>query len=80
MTADDSNAYVIGVDVGGTKVAAGFVSGAGEIGAVTRVPMVGDAQAADGLNTVTGAIDHLVEMAEKTVGEFAPSVFAPRDR
>jgi glucokinase len=83
MTADDSNDYVIGVDVGGTKVAAGFVSGAGEIGAVTRVPMVGDAQAADGLNAVTGAIDHLVEMAEKNswriraIGICAPGPLDP---
>ena len=76
MTGNDANDYVIGVDVGGTKVAAGFVSSLGEIGAVTRVPMVSDAQALDGLNAVTGAIDHLVEMAKKTAGEFVPLVFA----
>jgi glucokinase len=84
MTGNDANAYVIGVDVGGTKVAAGFVSSLGEIGAVTRVPMVSDAQALDGLNAVTDAIDHLVELAKKNVwriraiGICAPGPLDPR--
>jgi glucokinase len=84
MTGNDANDYVIGVDVGGTKVAAGFVSSLGEIGAVTRVPMVSDAQALDGLNAVTGAIDHLVEVAKKNswrigaIGICAPGPLDPR--
>ena len=83
MTGNDANDYVIGVDVGGTKVAAGFVSSLGEIGAVTRVPMVSDAQALDGLNAVTGAIDHLVELAKKNswriraIGICAPGPLDP---
>jgi len=48
--------YFIGVDVGGTKVAAGLVSSAGEITHQTRVPMVA-ADAAAGLAAVTSAID-----------------------
>jgi glucokinase len=51
-----SNAYFIGVDVGGTKVAAGLVNSVGEITQQTRTPMVaGDAAA--GLAAVTSAID-----------------------
>ena len=84
MTGNDSSDYVIGVDVGGTKVAAGFVSSLGEIGAVTRVPMVSDAQAVDGFNAVTAAIDQLVELAKKNswriraIGICAPGPLDPR--
>jgi glucokinase len=48
--------YFIGVDVGGTKVAAGLVTSAGEITHHTRTPMVA-ADAAAGLAAVTSAID-----------------------
>ena len=48
--------YFIGVDVGGTKVAAGLVNSNGEITHQTRVPMMA-ADAAAGLAAVTSAID-----------------------
>ena len=48
--------YFIGVDVGGTKVAAGLVNSSGEITHQTRVPMVA-ADATAGLAAVTSAID-----------------------
>jgi glucokinase len=48
--------YFIGVDVGGTKVAAGLVNSAGEITHQTRVPMVAT-DAAAGLAAVNSAID-----------------------
>src|SRR5258706_6082216 len=48
--------YFIGVDVGGTKVAAGLVNSSGEITHQTRVPMMA-ADAAAGLAAVTSAID-----------------------
>lgn len=48
--------YFIGVDVGGTKVAAGLVNTAGEITHQTRVPMVAS-DAIAGLAAVTSAID-----------------------
>jgi glucokinase len=51
-----SDGYFIGVDVGGTKVAAGLVNSAGEITHQTRVPMVA-ADAHAGLAAVTSAID-----------------------
>jgi glucokinase len=50
------DACFIGVDVGGTKVAAGLVNSSGEIIHQTRTPMVA-ADAAAGLAAVTSAID-----------------------
>jgi glucokinase len=49
----------IGVDVGGTKVAAGLVNSQGEIVANLRKPMVADGDAAAGLGSVTSTIDAL---------------------
>ena len=51
-----SDTYFIGVDVGGTKVAAGLVNSAGEITLQTRTPMVAT-EALAGLAAVTAAID-----------------------
>ena len=48
--------FVIGVDVGGTKVAAGLVGPSGEILHLTRLPMVSD-NAARGLAAVNSAIE-----------------------
>src|SRR6202051_4060999 len=65
MATSDQSSYVIGVDIGGTKVAAGFVDHAGEITHVTRVPMVSDGDAAAGLNSVIEAIDSLLAKAQQ---------------
>jgi glucokinase len=79
----DKNDYVIGVDVGGTKVAAGFVNSAGEIGAVTKVRMVSDGRAEDGANAVAGAIDHLMDLGKqnqwaiRAIGICAPGPLDP---
>jgi len=51
---------VVGVDIGGTKVAAGLVDGHGEIKAQARTPMVGNGEADDGLAAVISAIDLLL--------------------
>ena len=51
-----SDAYFIGVDVGGTKVAAGLVNSTGEITHQTRTPMAA-ADAAAGLAAVMSAIN-----------------------
>jgi glucokinase len=51
---------VVGVDVGGTKVAAGLVDRDGEIRTQTRAPMVGNGEASDGLAAVVSAIDVLL--------------------
>src|ERR1700692_2682547 len=51
-----SDEYFIGVDVGGTKVAAGLVNSAGKITHQMRTPMVAT-EAVAGLGAVTLAID-----------------------
>jgi glucokinase len=51
--------FVIGVDVGGSKVAAGLVDGQGEILSQTRLAMVSNGTASAGLNAVVSAIDFL---------------------
>src|SRR2546427_10490513 len=51
--------FVIGVDVGGTKVAAGLVDHRGEIFSQTRTPMMPNGNAAAGLAAVTSAIDSM---------------------
>jgi glucokinase len=48
---------VVGVDVGGTKVAVGLVDRNGEIRTQTRAPMVANGNASDGLAAVVSAID-----------------------
>src|SRR6202790_5476881 len=83
MATSDQNSYVIGVDIGGTKVAAGFVSHAGEITHVTRVPMVSDGDAAAGLNSVVEALDSLLAKAKqnhwtiRAIGICAPGPLDP---
>ncbi len=52
---------VIGVDVGGTKVAVGLVDAQGKILTSLRRPMVASGDATAGLGSVTGAIDALFE-------------------
>lgn len=50
---------VVGVDIGGTKVAAGLVNARGEILAQTRTPMVTTGSPSDGLDAVARAIREL---------------------
>ena len=47
---------IVGVDIGGTKVAAALVTGDGEIRQKTRVPMVSTGDAAAGFAAVKEAI------------------------
>src|SRR5271170_6203796 len=61
MNGRAANELIIGVDVGGTKVAAGLVDSAGEIQRQVRTPMVSDQNAEAGLTAVRGAIDKLLE-------------------
>jgi glucokinase len=74
--------YFIGVDVGGTKVAAGLVSATGEIFHATRVPMAA-ANAASGLASVTSSIDAIRAAADPQnvtsgIGICAPGPLDPR--
>src|SRR5437016_3735668 len=83
MTQQGGSAWAIGVDVGGTKVAAGFVDARGEIHQHTRVPMNSHGTAEEGLAAVTGAIDELLKLASETnsgprrIGICAPGPLDP---
>ena len=58
-----SNHLLIGVDIGGTKVAAGLVDASGTISSPARVPMVSNLSADDGLEAVLSAIDQVMPSA-----------------
>lgn len=83
MATNNQDSYVIGVDVGGTKVAAGFVNRSGEISHVTRLRMVSDSDAAAGLSSVTEALDFLLAKAQenhwtiRAIGVCAPGPLDP---
>src|SRR5215471_18992318 len=69
---------MIGVDVGGTKVAAGFVNSAGEIGESLRVAMNPCGTADQGFAAVTSVVDELLEMRRVRKDEAIPiGVCAP---
>jgi glucokinase len=79
----DSSGNLIGVDVGGTKVAAGLVNSAGEISYQMRTPMAAN-DAAAGLAAVVAAIDS-VRVANSSqsdaisgIGICAPGPLDPR--
>jgi glucokinase len=74
----------IGVDVGGTKVAAGLVDSTGAILRKARVPMVATADAATGFAAVKGAVEALLAEAPearpviKGIGICSPGPLDPR--
>ncbi len=81
-----SDTFFIGVDIGGTKVAAGLVDSAGKITHQTRTPMVA-ADAAAGLGAVQDAIDSVRVAANRNpesrvsisgIGICAPGPLDPR--
>ncbi|MGC2198043.1 MAG: ROK family protein [Terriglobales bacterium] len=81
--ASASDGLVIGVDVGGTKVAAGFVNSDGEITTQVRAPMVANGDSAAGFAAVRAAIDSLLSMGPKTqaihgIGICSPGPLDPR--
>lgn len=67
--AASTETFVIGVDIGGTKVAAGLVHRAtGEITRQTRLPMIAHRDAAAGLTAVTSTIDLLLKSEPSALG------------
>ncbi|HXR96358.1 MAG TPA: ROK family protein [Terriglobales bacterium] len=62
----------LGVDIGGTKVAAGLVNASGKILLRTQVAMAASGSAAEGLEAVTSAIDRALAAA-KEAGEKPPA-------
>ena len=76
--------YIIGVDVGGTKVAAGLVDSGGVITHQTRTPMAA-ADAAAGLSAVRSAIDSVraasdseIRRSISSIGICAPGPLDPQ--
>lgn len=76
--------WMIGVDVGGTKVAAGLVNDRGEMSEYLRVTMNPRGSAEEGFAAVTSAIDGLLREkgasgpAELAIGICAPGPLDPR--
>ena len=74
----------LGVDIGGTKVAAGLVTPRGEILSKVRVPMVSDRDAAAGLAAVESAIAAALDTQPKrrasvsAIGISSPGPLDPR--
>lgn len=72
----------LGIDIGGTKVAAGLVSEAGGIMSQLRVPMHSNGTAIDGLDAVKAAIDQARRTAEGAmiagIGVSSPGPLDPR--
>ncbi len=56
---ETNDTFLVGVDVGGTKVAAGLVNRDGEIKKQVRTPMAANREAGEGLAAVVSAIDLL---------------------
>ncbi len=74
---------VLGVDIGGTKVAVGLVDHAGKILTHARKPMVTNAGAAGALRAVTDAIDILASASTaegrlRSIGICAPGPLDPK--
>ena len=85
MTQVSGTPHLIGVDVGGTKVAAGLVNAAGEITFQTRTPMAAN-DAAAGLAAVISAIDAVRASSSSAtdspisgIGICAPGPLDPRN-
>src|SRR3984957_7226767 len=69
---NEPNDLVIGVDIGGTKVAAGLVDATGKILRQNRNPMVCNDGAAGGLASVTTAIETISAQAVDATGKRSP--------
>jgi glucokinase len=76
----DRKAPVLGVDIGGTKVAVGLVDGGGKILTQQRQPMIGNSDAEVALAAVTGAIDSLIASTGRVrgIGICAPGPLDPQ--
>ena len=67
----------IGVDIGGTKVAAGLVDATGAITQKVRVPMVSAGSAAAGFGAVTSAIEQIFSAGVTGIGLCSPGPLNP---
>ncbi len=74
-------APILGVDIGGTKVAVGIVDRDGKILAQDRKPMIAAGTAQAGLQAVTGAIDSMLTTVNgqvSSIGICAPGPLDPK--
>ena len=72
---------VLGVDIGGTKVAVGLVDRNGKIVTQGRQPMVADGTAEAGLEAVIAAIDSMMQSSDgrvQSIGICAPGPLDPK--
>lgn len=69
----------VGVDIGGTKVAAGLVDANGEILSHERVPMISNSTAQDGLNAVLSAVSKVIASARTDVAGIGICAPGPLD-
>jgi glucokinase len=75
----DSTGAILGVDIGGTKVAVGLVDRDGKILSQGRKPMVANGTAEAGLQAVTGAIDSMMTAGGiRSIGICAPGPLDPK--
>jgi glucokinase len=72
-----SDGFVIGVDVGGTKVAAGLVDREGKIATQVRAPMTAHGDSAAGFAAVTAAIDSLLSSSPQFHGVHGIGICSP---
>lgn len=80
MNATENN-LVLGVDIGGTKVAVGLVDRNGKILSQSRKPMVANGTAEAGLEAVISAIDSMMQSSNgrvQSVGICAPGPLDPK--
>lgn len=69
----------MGVDIGGTKVAAGLVDASGEISSQVREPMIANSSAQEGLNAVFSAIARILPDGAPGVGGIGICAPGPLD-
>jgi glucokinase len=76
VRAGNSHNLVLGIDIGGTKVAVGLVNSRGQIRHAARAPMVARGSAEQGFRAVLQAIDDLMPQARaagvRAIGACAP--------
>lgn len=80
MNKIDSN-LILGVDIGGTKVAVGIVDRGGKILSQSRKPMIANGTAETGFEAVVAAIDSMMQSSDgrmQSIGICAPGPLDPK--
>jgi glucokinase len=77
MSGQKRDGAILGVDIGGTKVAVGLVDRDGKILVQGRKPMVANGTAEAAFQAVTGAIDSLATSSDSAAGFHSIGICAP---